>query len=48
MSPRQCAMNLSLRTEEVDLDLDEVDGHRGDLGDHDAAEGVGYASVGVA
>ena len=32
----------------VDLDLDEVDGHRGDLGDHDAAEGVGYAGVGVA
>ena len=48
MSPRQCAMNSSLRTEEVDLDLDEVDGHRGDLGDHDAAESVGYAGVGVA
>lgn len=32
----------------VDLDLDEVDGDRGDLGDHDAAEGVGHAGVGFA
>jgi hypothetical protein len=32
----------------VDLDLDEVDGDGGDLGDHDAAEGVGHAGVGVA
>lgn len=31
----------------VDLDLDEVDGDGGDLGDHDAAEGVGHAGVGV-
>lgn len=32
----------------VDLDLDEVYGDGGDLGDHDAAEGVGHAGVGVA
>lgn len=32
----------------VDLDLYEVDGDGGDLGDHDAAEGVGHAGVGVA
>lgn len=32
----------------VDLDLDEVDGDGGDLRDHDAAEGVGHAGVGVA
>lgn len=32
----------------VDLDLDEVDGDDGDLGDHDAAKGVGDAGVRVA
>lgn len=31
----------------VDFDLDEVDGDGGDFGDHDAAEGVGDAGVGV-
>lgn len=31
----------------VDLDLDEVDGDGGDLGDHHAAEGVGHARVGL-
>jgi hypothetical protein len=32
----------------VNLDLYEIDGDSWDFGDHDAAEGVGHASVGVA
>lgn len=31
----------------VDFDFDEVDSDGGDLGDHDAAEGVGHGGVGV-
>ena len=32
----------------VNLDLDEIDGDGWDFGDHDAAEGIGHAGVGVA
>lgn len=38
---------LVVEGEKVDFDFDEVNSYGGNLGDHDAVEGIGHGSIGA-